>query len=321
MKSSNISEEYINWKKLLHNDAIKQITDEVKEKGLIIPSDTMKIDFDEKNLSTSIPWILWDMTGVDDTIVLDVLWKYLTIVSNIKQIDDIEDGMLTEINNLSTGTALNIFSILNIYEKYWLNIDDIIMPLFTSVNAQNKDLFIMDENELDLDYLIKIMKEKNLSIKMLSSIYSKNSEIKKSDIDDFLNNFAIYAQIMDDIKDLKEDLKYSDSSHLIYQLKEKYNDINTNNILELLLESWILKQSLELAVKYLEESIKIVSNLNSSLEDNKKKSSKNLIVFLSTELLNLKDIIKNVDESDINGLWNELNIKKIEEVIQKGASS
>jgi len=45
----------------------------VKEKGLIMGSDTIKIDFDEKRLFTSIPWILGDMTGVDDNIVLDVL--------------------------------------------------------------------------------------------------------------------------------------------------------------------------------------------------------------------------------------------------------
>ena len=317
----NINKKYIEWKSSLHNSSIENIIEEVKEKGLIMDGNTIEIDFDERRLSTSIPWILGDMTGVDDNIVLDVLWKHLTIASNIKQVDDIEDGMLTEVNGLSTSTVLNIYSILNIYEKYWLNIDDIIVPLFTSVNAQNEDLTIMDKDNLSLDYFMKIMRDKNLSIQMLSSIYSKNSKIKKSDIDDFLNNFTIYAQIMDDIKDLEEDLVYENSSHLIYQLREKNSDICIDNILNLLLKSWILKHSLGLAIKYLEKSINIVSSLQSNLDDSKKESSKNLVDFLSNELLNLKDIIESLNEKSVDELWNELKISKIKKYIDRGATS
>jgi len=63
-----------------------------------------------------------------------------------------------------------------------------------------------------------------------------------------------------------------------------------------------LEKSLELAFEYLEKSINIVSDLQSNLDDSKKESSKNLVDFLSNELLNLKDIIESINEISVDEL-------------------
>jgi len=310
MQTKCMTESYVESKKHFIQHASLELEDFLQnQNGKEWVDDYYQIRNDnitEENLfSVNIPWILADLCGVDAKKCISIASSWEAILLYVKQLDHISDkNSLTQQDkkNMLISSMLFAHGLEELKNIIKIKADVTFSSLYESAKYQSLDMLMMLEKKSDIsmEEHLEIMRGKNIFTKVISQFYVENSNIGIHEINKFIDNLATFAQIIDDIKDLEEDYKTSSYSHLIYTLQAKGYIFDTEDkMMQLLLSTGLLTKSLIVAKTFMENTINIAKRISLSLAPEQKMASEGLILYLSCQLVDINDIIKQIENFDI----------------------
>lgn len=301
---------YVEGKKPLIHEASLQLEQFLqKENGVQWVDDYYQIRNDnikEENLfSVNIPWILADLCGVADKDCISIASSWEAILLYVKQLDHISDKQtltLQDKKNMLTSSMLFAHGLNKLQDLMKDNSTVELSSLYESAKYQSLDMLMMleEKSNVTLDEHLEIMRGKNIFTKIISQFYVENSQISLKAINDFIDNLATFAQIIDDIKDLEEDYENSSYSHLIHTLKANgHHFTNKDDMIKLLITTGLLEKSLVMAENFMQNTISIVKDIANNIPTENKASSESLELYLSCQLVDIQDIIRQIKSFDI----------------------
>lgn len=222
---------------------------------------------EKHSFSNMIPWVLGDLCGIEAQKCVGIASSWEAIVLYARQLDSIQDKdelTNTDKNLILSASILFAHGLDQLKELLGPNSSSSLLPLYEAAKYQKLDMYLaknINEGNTELQHL-EVMRGKNIFAKIINKFYVDNSDIELENINNFLDCLATFAQIIDDIKDLEDDIYTSSYSHLICSLdKEGIKASEYNSAIQALIQTGILKSSIELAISYLDRSISISKNV------------------------------------------------------------
>lgn len=323
MNHTDYTEYYLENKKVYIEAASKELSSFIVchfgEAGEHDYSELRKSNIRERGaFSATIPWIIADLCGLraDECIGIASSWE--AILLYVRQLDSLSDKKnLTEKDKmmLLTASTLLIHGIDQLKTILGSESSSYLFPLFESAKFQKQDLELANlDLSVNEDVHLQIMKGKNIFVKVISEFYLKRSRIDRQLLNDFIDNLAIFAQLIDDIKDIEDDISNSCYSHLRYELeKEEIKVDNSSSVYSILVSSGILRRSIDLSICFLSNSIRIASQVNLGVSTDSKVRKDELTKYLMCQKRQLKELlflVKDLESFNHFGGQEEAIVKK-----------
>ncbi len=269
---------------------------------------------DSKLMGEYFPWILKDVANLDSEKFNDIAVNWLAVYSSISMIDDKLDGKdFGENVNLTNSVAdrivsqlgtINLFKIVvgTKYEQLFMD------SLVFAANGQESDVTLQrSQNKKEKE---KSAVDKNRLLIGLSGAISATliDNPEKADfILDFSRKVLVTLQHLDDISDYSEDLKMQNFTYLLSGI-DTTKDLSTDSqILEELLDSNSLKNTLDKIIQANNETIELFESGMSFI--NPEKESIKVFYGLQQKLNDIIEFInlwRNIDVSDKDSYIDEL---------------
>lgn len=253
------------------------------------------------SFSATIPWIIADLCGVKSESCIEIASAWESILLYARQLDTISDKhSLTKKDKklLLSASMLLIHGIDELKNIMGTESNCSLQPIYEATKYQRKDIqlsgYEFSSDVFDEEKHLEIMRGKNIFVKTIVNFYLKKGKISRKKLNEFIDNLATFAQLIDDLKDIDEDFRNGCYSHLRHSLKGFPNPNDKNiSISNFLLSKGLMHRSVQLAIKFLSNAIEIVFNqYNSNLSKISSAKAFELYSFLEAQKEELEELLR-----------------------------
>lgn len=216
------------------------------------------------SFSATIPWIIADLCGVRPEDCVEVASSWECILLYARQLDCITDKHTLSVDDKRQILAASTLLVhgIDLLGRLTRRQDEMhLESLYESAKFQRADIDSafsgMATRPDDITAYLEVMTGKNLFVGVLFDYYLERSDIESQHLNTFVRSLAAFAQIIDDVKDIDEDIANATYSHLMGAVQTAKDD--TCSVLITLVANGSLARSLDVALGFLRCATTVVS--------------------------------------------------------------
>lgn len=318
IQKSEISLKYLNEKNAL-SEAVAALNSDRSEKlfpgrGSALYGIAINKHLSDKgSLSRTVPWLLSDYCGLQATDHLEVISLWEAIVLYAREIDSAADA-----TNSGRQDPTHVLFCSTLFADSLVKISSVsanargfdFAPLFDAARNQLADYELKpsayDRSKPRNVYsLLDVLAGKNHIVCLLGDYFSSFSEVETSDIDDFLRNLCVFAQLVDDLKDIWEDFDNEDFSIFgdsFAELRMGQETVLEADVYEFLIRDGSIEKIIHICFDHVG---RIISDIDARVNFSEGQHAQQLIhlreylVHLKSQLLEISEELGNYDENSI----------------------